>query len=205
MTFSFFLKGLIIGLAMSALVGPIGILCIRRTITGGRIFGLVSGLGVATADAIYGGIAGYGLIFISNFLINQQTWFRLGGGIFLFCLGLRTLLARPVAKEPTAQGKGLIGAFISMFFLTLTHPMTILIFVAIFAGLGLGAVGGNRLSISILVLGVFMGSTLWWFILSSVVGAFRTKFNLQGLLWVNRISGLVIMGFGLIALLSLIK
>ncbi len=203
MDLSFFLRGLIIGFSIAAPVGPIGVLCIRRTLAEGRVTGLASGLGAATADALCGCIAGFGLTFISNFLISQQFWLRLIGGGFLCYLGLRTLLAKPAEQAASAQGKGLVGAYASTFFLTITNPLTILAFAAILAGLGAGGDSGNYLSAAVLVLGVFIGSTLWWFILSGGVSLFRTKFTPRALRWVNIISGLIIIGFGLMALLSL--
>ena len=200
---SFLLRGLAIGFSIAAPVGPIGVLCIRRTLAEGRMYGLASGLGAATADAVYGGIAGFGLTFISTALIRQQVWLRLVGGAFLCFLGLKTFLARPTGQEATARGSGLVGAYASTFFLTLTNPMTILSFAAIFAGLGVADAGGSYVSAGVLVLGVFIGSTLWWLFLSGAVSLFRTKLSAQKLAWVNRTSGLIITGFGLFALLSL--
>lgn len=203
MDISFLLRGLLIGFSIAAPVGPIGVLCIRRTLADGRSSGLVSGLGAATADAIYGGIAGFGLTFISSLLISQHFWFRLIGGVFLCYLGIKTFLTKPAEQAATARGKGLLGAYASTVFLTLTNPTTILSFAAIFAGLGIANANGNYLSASILVLGVFLGSALWWFILSGGVSLFRTKFNTRALRWVNRISGILITAFGLLAFLSL--
>jgi threonine/homoserine/homoserine lactone efflux protein len=204
MDISFLLRGLIIGFSIAAPVGPIGVLCIRRTLAEGRASGLVSGLGAATADAIYGCIAGFGLTFVSNFLVSQQVWLRLVGGVFLCYLGLKTLLAKPAEQAASATGTGLAGAYASTFLLTLTNPMTIISFAAIFAGLGLAASGESYRSAAVLVLGVFMGSALWWLVLSGGVGLFRAKFDPRGLQWVNRISGAVITGFGLFALLSVV-
>jgi len=203
MEVGFLLRGLVIGFSIAAPVGPIGLLCIRRTLAEGRASGLVSGLGAATADAIYGCIAAFGLTFISKILFSQQLWLRLIGGAFLCYLGLKTFLSRPAKQAASAQGDGLVGAYGSTFFLTLTNPMTILSFAAIFAGLGVASASGNYLSAGVLVLGVFIGSALWWLILSSGVGLFRAKFSPHGLRWVNRISGVIIAGFGLLALLSL--
>jgi threonine/homoserine/homoserine lactone efflux protein len=200
MEWSLLFKGLVIGLSIAAPVGPIGVLCVRRTLAEGRAFGLASGLGAATADAVYGCFAGFGLTFVSSFLVRQQVWLRLIGGVFLCYLGLRTLLARPPEEGAEARGRGLIGAYASTFFLTLTNPMTVISFAAIFAGLGLADAGGQYL----LVLGVFIGSALWWLILSGGVGIVREKFSLHGLKWVNRISGVMIIGFGLLALLSVV-
>ncbi len=178
-------------------------LCIRRTLANGWASGLVSGLGAASADAVYGSIAGFGLAFISNFLVSQQVWLRLIGGLFLCFLGVRTFLARPA--EEAAQGKegGLLGAYASTLFLTLTNPMTIISFAAIFAGLGLASVHGNYGSAGILVLGVFTGSASWWLLLSGTVGMFRARFKPTLLRWVNRVSGALIVGFGIIALVSI--
>lgn len=202
MDISILLKGLIIGFSIAATIGPIGVLCIRRTLVEGRLSGLISGLGAATADAIYGAIAGFGLTLISNFLVDQQTWLRLIGGLFLIYLGLKTFLRRPKDLVLSDQRKKLIYVYGSTLFLTLTNPMTIISFVAVFTGLGLASESGNYLSASILVLGVFIGSALWWLLLSYGVGIFREKFNLAGLKWVNRISGVIILSFGLYVFLS---
>ena len=204
MDYSLFFRGLVIGFSIAAPVGPIGVLCIRRTLADGQISGLVSGLGAATADAMYGCVAGFGLTFISSALIDQQMWLRLFGGLFLLYLGLKTLLSRPAEQAANAAGGGLLGSYVSTFLLTVTNPLTILSFAAIFAGLGLANTSGNYVSALILVLGVFLGSASWWLLLSGGVGVFREKFNAQGLLWVNRISGAIITVFGVIALGGLV-
>jgi threonine/homoserine/homoserine lactone efflux protein len=200
----YFLKGLIIGFSIAAPVGPIGILCIRRTLAEGRLVGLVSGLGAATADALYGCIAGFGLTFISSFLVSQQTWLRLVGGLFLCTLGVRTFFAQPAEQAAASNGKGLLGAYASTLFLTLTNPMTILAFAAIFAGLGLASAPGSYASAAVLVMGVFSGSALWWLLLSGGVSLLRGKLNSGSLRWVNRISGVFITAFGVLALVSLV-
>jgi threonine/homoserine/homoserine lactone efflux protein len=203
MDMSVLLRGLIIGFLIAAPVGPIGVLCIRRTLAQGRAAGLVSGLGAATADAIYGCIAGFGLTFISSLLISQQGWLKLIGGAFLCYLGVKTLLAQPAERAASAGGIGLAGAYASTFLLTLTNPTTILSFVAVFAGMGLASMGGNYAAAGMLVLGVFCGSALWWLLLSGGVGLLRGRFDVRAMRWVNRLSGGVIMVFGLLALLSL--
>ena len=198
----FLLRGFIIGLSIAAPVGPIGVLCIRRTLNTGRAAGLVSGLGAASADAIYGCIAGFGLTFVSNFVVRQQFWLHLIGGMFLCYLGVKTFLSKPTDRAAAAKGKGLAGMYASTFFLTLTNPMTIISFAAVFVGLGLTSSNGNCATAALLVSGVFLGSASWWLILSGLVDIFRTRIQSRGLQWVNRISGLIIAGFGLIALLS---
>lgn len=196
------LKGMVIGFSIAAPVGPIGVLCIRRTLAEGRAAGLLSGLGAATADALYGAVAGLGLTFISSQLEGQQVWLRLFGGLFLLYLGVRTFIVHPAAEAAKASSRGLLGAYLSTFFLTLANPTTILSFVAVFAGLGAGG-GGDYLSAALLVTGVFIGSAFWWLLLSGVVGALRSRFNPRAMSWVNRLSGIAIGGFGLLALASL--
>lgn len=205
MDLSLFFRGLLIGFSIAAPVGPIGVLCIRRTLADGQLAGLVSGLGAATADAFYGCVAGFGLTFISSFLVGQKIWLSLFGGLFLLYLGIKTLLSKPAEKEAAVQQSGLLGSYLSTFLLTLTNPVTILSFAAIFAALGLGNASGSYASALILVLGVFLGSAAWWLLLSGGVGLFREKFNTQGLLWVNRISGVIITIFGIVALTSLVS
>ncbi len=199
---SFLIKGIIIGFSIAAPVGPIGVLCIRRTLADGRVSGLVSGLGAAAADAVYGFIAGFGLTFVSRFLIGGQAWLRLAGGAFLCVLGIRTFLSGPAEKAAPAAGRSLAGAFVSTFFLTLTNPMTILSFVGIFAGLGIAGAGGDYGAAGALVLGVFSGSALWWLLLSGSVGALREKVTPRGMQVVNRGAGAIIAAFGLLALLG---
>ncbi|MBN1148651.1 MAG: LysE family translocator [Anaerolineales bacterium] len=208
----FLLRGLLIGFSIAAPVGPIGVLCIRRSLAHGRLSGLASGLGAASADAVYGGVAALGLTLISAFLVEQQAWLRLVGGVFLVYLGLKTLLgARACAQQggaqhETAPSRGrLLGDYASTFFLTLTNPMTIISFAAVFAGLGLGSANSSPAAALALVLGVFLGSAAWWLLLSSITQALGAHFlKPGGLKWINRLSGAVIAAFGLAALLSLL-
>ncbi|MDJ0724132.1 MAG: LysE family transporter [Prochloraceae cyanobacterium] len=203
MYLSFFLKGLVIGISIAAPVGAIGILCIKQTLLQGRLVGFISGLGAATADGIYGCIAGFGLTFLSSFLIEQQFLFRAIGGSFLCYLGIKTFLEKPKSKEIYANKKSLASSYISTFLLTLTNPMTILSFTAIFAGLGLINSQANYSLAAIFVLGVFLGSASWWLLLSNGVNFFRKKFDFEKLSLLNRISGIIIISFGIAALFSL--
>lgn len=199
----FLLKGILLGFSIAAPVGPIGVLCIRRTLSGGMGNGFVSGLGAATADAIYGSIAALGLSVVSSFLLEQQFFLRLIGGVFLLYLGYTTYKSVPAETAATASGEGLLGAYASTLVLTITNPMTILSFTAVFAGLGLGAADETSTSALFLVLGVFIGSMLWWAILSGLVNVLRDRFDHQRLKWVNRLSGILIAGFGFYCLYSL--
>ncbi len=204
MNLSFFARGLLIGLSIAATVGPMCFLCIQRTLNRGQLYGLVSGLGIATADAVYGSIAAFGLTLITNFLVSEQQWIRLIGGLFLIYLGLKTILTRPAERAALARANGYLGAYVSTFLLTLTNPLTILSFAAIFAGIGVGSAGKSVVTATAVVLGVFAGSTLWWIILISGISLLRKKFTPQWLLWINRISGAIITVFGVLAVLSLI-
>jgi threonine/homoserine/homoserine lactone efflux protein len=198
------LKGFLIGISIAAPVGPIGVLCIRRTLADGRLAGLATGLGAATADAVYGAIAAFGLAIITSFLVEQQVWLRLFGGLFLCYLGVRTFLAKPAEKAAEASEGGLLSAYLSTFVLTLTNPLTILSFAAIFAGISSsmdGAIITGGLS---LVLGVFLGSAAWWLFLSGLVSLFRSRFDQNAMVWVNRISGAIILTFGVVALYMII-
>ena len=205
MDLTFLLRGLVIGFSIAAPVGPIGVLCIRRTLAEGRASGLVSGLGAASADAMYGMVAAFGLTFISSFLIDQKIALRLIGGAFLLYLGVKTLLAKPAEQTQTmaTEDRNLIAAYASTFFLTVTNPLTNISFAAIFAGLGIVSANGNYLTAATLVVGVFLGSALWWLVLSGGVAVLRSRVNAFALQWVNRISGVVIAAFGLVALVSL--
>ena len=203
MGLGFLISGLIIGFSIAAPVGPIGVLCIRRTLAEGRLHGLISGLGAATADAIYGCIAAFGLTFISDLLVQQQLWLRLFGGVFMCLLGAKTLFAKPSEKSPQGKKAGPLGAYGSTFFLTLTNPMTILSFAAIFVGIGLGSAVADYGSATLLVFSVFAGSALWWLMLSGTVGLLRKKVSLSVLKWINRVSGAIITGFGVLILVSI--
>jgi threonine/homoserine/homoserine lactone efflux protein len=197
------LKGLIIGFSIAAPVGPIGVLCINRSLERGALTGFITGVGAATADGIYGVIAAFGLTFISTFLLDHQHWIRSIGGIFLCYLGVKIFLAKPSEKKIQPAQHNLFLAYATTFFLTITSPMTILCFVAVFAGLGLGSIHVDYSQASFLVGGVVIGSLLWWLILSIGAAALRNKLNQHALRWVNFVSGAIIFLFGLAALISL--
>jgi len=201
----FFLKGLLIGFSIAAPVGPIGLLCIQRTFAYGRRSGLVTGLGAATADGLYGAVAAFGLTAISGVLVGQQFWFRLIGGLFLVYLGIRTFLSKIAENAGPSNHSSLIRDYASTVFLTITNPMTILSFAAVFAGLGLANSGGGQASPALMVAGVVLGSTLWWFALSSGVSLVGSKLNRGSLSIVSRISGAILVGFGIFALATISK
>lgn len=200
-----FARGVLIGLAIAAPVGPIGVLCINRTLREGRMAGFVSGLGAATADLIYGTIAVLGLTALTGALVGISFWTRLLGGLFLCYLGLRTLRAPPAAAQPaTGATRGLLRAYASTLILTLTNPATIIAFGAIFAGLGAGGAARGYGEGLLLAIGVAAGSALWWLTLSGAAGLLRSRLTPAALRWINRGAALIILGFGLAALWSLI-
>lgn len=195
-----FFKGIVIGFSIAAPVGPIGLLCIQRTLTGGRLIGLISGFGAASADAVYGMIAAFGLTVVADMMMAHQFWLRLIGGLFLCYLGARTWRAKPAEQAASAdQCARPFSAYASVFFLTLTNPITILAFAGIFAGVGMSGASGSA---ALMMAGVFCGSMLWWTILSSVTGLMHGKISPQTLAWVNRCAGGIIGAFGLVALCS---
>lgn len=200
----FLLKGIILGFSIAAPVGPIGLLCIRRTLAEGKASGFVSGLGAATADALYGFIAAFGLTAVSTLLLDYQLPIRTTGSLFLFYLAVKIFISKPAEKTgEVGLHTPLWKSYASTFFLTLTNPATALSFVAVFAGLGVASNEAGYLSGGSMVLGVFLGSALWWLLLSGGVGLFRKKLDVQKLVWVNRISGILIATLGLISLLGI--
>jgi threonine/homoserine/homoserine lactone efflux protein len=196
------IRGFIIGLSIAVPVGPIGVLCIRRTLAEGRLRGLVTGLGAATGDATYGGVAAFGLSIVTNFLVGQQTWLRLIGGAFLVYLGAKTFMLRPPERAAEAKGGGILTNYISTLLLTVTNPLTILMITAVFAGFGVALTRFDQAAI--VTMGVFLGSASWWIVLTLIVGLLRGRFDARWLRAVNMISGLVIAGFGIYSIAYLL-
>ena len=197
------MKGIVLGFSIAAPVGPIGILCIRKTLYQGKSYGFISGLGAATADAVYGSIAALGLTIISQFLIRQSNWINLFGAMFLLYLAYVTFRA-PVSNniEKDHARMNYIRTFGTTLFLTLTNPLTIVSFIGIFAGMNIGPVSGSSVY---LVLGVFIGSAIWWLLLSSFVGLFRKMICSRTMKLINTISSLILLGFGIYSLYKTYK
>lgn len=191
-----FLKGLIVGLAVCVPVGPIGLLSMRRILIDGRIAGLASILGASLMDGIYCAIAGFGITFISTFLQHEKVMIRLVGGLILLLVGARIFFARPPEMSPHTRNGGLLGAFTSTLFLMLANPMPILVFSAAFTALGVYGWQGDYASVAVLVAGVFCGSVLWAPILVFAGRLFQSSFGAQQSKRINRISGIMMAGFG---------
>lgn len=197
-----FIKGLMTGFAIAAPVGPIAVLCIQRSLQNGFRIGLMTGLGAALADGAYGLIAAFGLTAISSLLMQHQFWVRVIGGVFLLYLGIRILLTPP--REKSANDKpdrSAWHAFVTTYFLTLTNPMTILSFVAIFAGLGLGSTSTNYSDAIFLVTGITLGSAIWWMFLSGGIALIlHHRMTASTMRIINWLSGMIILVFGIFSL-----
>jgi threonine/homoserine/homoserine lactone efflux protein len=188
----FFLKGIVVGAVIAVPVGPVGILCLRRSIFEGQAAGLVSGLGAATADAFFGVVAAFGLTFVSKWLLGYEGLLRAAGGCYLLYAGGRALFATPHEAAEQSEREGLFRDFFSTFALTITNPITILVFLGIFEALGLSGARATLLRAGVLVAGVWTGSFLWWLLLSLGVGIFRRSIGGHHLAWISRGSGAIL-------------
>lgn len=199
-----FLKGLLFGFLLAATVGPMWVLCFRRTLAQGPMAGFVSGMGIAVADGLYGAVAAFGLTAISGFLLRHAFWIGLVGGVFLAYLGIKTLVAKPRLDGESQEKVGHSGAFLSTLGLTLANPPTILAFVAIFAGLGLAS-NADYGAASLVVLGVFLGSASWWVLLAAGAGWMRNRIGPGLFRIINVVAGLTILGFAIWQLATVLR
>jgi len=196
-----FLKSFILGLSVSAPVGPIGLLCIQRTLNKGKSAGFITGFGAVTANLIYASIAAFGFTVVSSFLLEQELYIKLFGSIFLLCLGVKTFLKKPARSAANLEGGTLLGMFLSTFFLMITNPIAIINFVAMFTGLGFNSNASSMTSAFVLISGVFIGSSIWWVFLSFLISIFRNKIT-PHLSLVNKLAGSLII---LLAIFTFIK
>jgi threonine/homoserine/homoserine lactone efflux protein len=197
------LRGFVLGFAIAASPGPIFFLCLRRTLDRGWLNGLISGLGVATADAFYAAVAAFGVGAVTSVLVAERRWLALVGGTVLVVLGLRTVLIQPKSAAPTqlSNGAGLAWAYLSTLGLTLTNPATIISFAALVAALGIGISGGYPRP-SLLVLGVLLGSATWWCVLAGLAAGLRARVTPRVVRGVSTVSGIAIGALGVLAILS---
>ena len=202
MSIELLFKGLMIGFSIAMPVGPIGLLCIRNVLTFGILCGLITGLGAACADAIYGALAGFGIAAISTFLENHGTYLQTLGALFLCYLGISTFLAKASKSSNEETTLAHSRAFLATFFLTLTNPMTIISFAGVYAGLGIGHESSSVSQALVTTLGVFLGSAAWWMILSFASSFFREKMSAKSSVWLNKFSGSILFGFGAFTLIS---
>lgn len=202
-----FINGLIFGIVIAAPVGPVGVLCVQRTLSEGRLHGLLSGLGAAIGDSLYGAVAAFGVSAIAVWVADHQATLRTIGGIVLLLLAAKTVLVesrRPVAAPAAdkVHTESLLQDFISTFLLAVTNPITLLTFAGLFATLGSTRAGHSVDTAAVLVAGVFIGSALWWFALSSTANLARPLLDGSYQAWISRISAAILVGFGVYALIT---
>lgn len=193
------IRGVIAGLIIAAPVGPVNVLCMHRTILNGWRAGVISGLGSASADVIYGAVAGFSITFVINFLEKELFWIRLVGGLLLMAIGVWYFFKSP-GSLASKEGEDVAATFRDTFFLTLTNPTTVLSFLAVLAALGMAQHRHWWLTL-FMVAGIFTGSMLWWIILASIMSRLRDRFNDRSLVWMNRIAGIAIGAFGIVSFL----
>lgn len=204
MELSPFLQGIIIGLTLAVPVGPISLLCIRHSITGGRLHGIVSGIGVATADSLYAAVAVLGLTAVSGFIVSQQIIFRAIAGLVLIAVGIKVFISVPPDPGVNTGHGSYSRDYLSMLALALANPLTILFFLVVLPGFGI-VLGGTSLSSSAeFILGIFSGSATWWIILCGTIGSVRSRLTSRNLQMINRISGILIVCFGIGTLLLIV-
>ncbi len=202
-----FIKGLLIGLFASIPLGPIGVICIQRTLNKGKISGFVSGLGAASADTFFAAIASFSLTIIIAFIEEKREIFQLVGGVVVALLGVKIFFTNPVAQLRRHKRKknGLLEDFLSVFLVTVTNPLAIFLFIALFASFGVVSEETNWEHSLIVLSGVATGATLWWYILTTLVNYFRAQFRLKQLWWINKTSGAVIFILGALAIIGTAK
>jgi len=200
----FLIKGLVVGFLASIPLGPVGVLCIQRTIHKGKLSGVFSGMGSATVDAFFALVAALGLTYIINFIEEQQFYIQLIGGVVLIIVGARIFYANPIKqiRRHRRRKNKLIEDYFSVLFLTLSNPVAIFLFVAAFAGIGIVSSNDTSLDSSLIIIGVFLGAMVWWMTLTFLVDLFRKRFRLKQLWWINKIAGVLVVVFGVAAMLS---
>lgn len=202
----YLLNGFIIGLTASIPLGPVGLICIQKTLNGRLKNGIASGLGAASADTFFAIVAAFGISAVHNFIEAQQFYLRIAGGMILIGLGLKFFLTNPAIqiRKQRNRGNSMWADFVSVFVLTLSNPLTVFVFGAVFAGFGIIPDNSTWFEMSELVLGIFIGAGTWWIVLVSTVNVFRYKFRLRRLWWMNKIMGVIITAFGLFAIVSVL-
>lgn len=197
-----FIKGFAVGLGASIPLGPIGIICVQKTLSKGRNSGFISGLGATMTDVIFAAIALFSLAFIQDIITKQRAWVMLVGGVIVALFGLKLFLTNPVKqiRQKNAGNNRYWGDFFSAFIMTITNPGAFFLILGAFAIVGLDITNSSsNYVIATILWGVFLGAASWWFILSTSINVFRKKFRLRQLLIINRVSGIIVMVLGVIS------
>lgn len=198
-------QGLLVGFLASVPLGPIGVICIQRTLNSGHTSGFFSGIGAATADTLFATLAVFSLSFLTDFMDSHKVWFTAVGGILIIVLGVSIFNKRVKRPSQRRQTKSsLLSDYFSILFLTLTNPAYILVFITLFAALGISGEGHAAGWNCALLLGVSAGAACWWFTLTYVVSRLRKRFRLRHLWWINKITGGLIVLFGVLLVLSIV-
>ncbi|WP_065218142.1 MULTISPECIES: LysE family translocator [Butyricimonas] len=200
-------KGMLVGLMVSIPLGPMGVLIIQKTLHKGALSGFIAGMGAASADLFYAAVAAFGLGFVINIVQAHELLLQIIGGIFLIVIGLKIYFDNPIRQiRQRRQGRvsktGLLGDYLSLFFLTVSNPITVVVFMAVFAGMSVFGESSSLLGEVLVVSGVLLGGGVWWYTLSTLVNIFRKKFRLRVLITINRVSGMVITVLGALVILS---
>ena len=196
MDYGLFIQGIIIGLTLAVPVGPLSLVCIQRTVAGGRLHGIISGLGVATSDSFYAAVAFLGLTSVSGLIIGHQSQFRLLAGIALILVGIRVFRSIPSAVREGDGQEPYLQDYLSLLAIAAANPFTIIFFITILPGFGVVAQGTTLIAAVPFVAGIFLGSSVWWIILCGSLGSVRSRLGTDNLRWINRISGILIACFG---------
>lgn len=187
-------KGIIVGVVVSAPLGPVGVLCIQRTLNKGRWYGFVTGLGAALSDICYALITGYGMSFMDELILKHQMFLQVVGSIMLLAFGIYTFRSNPVKSlRPTSNNRGsLLHNFVTAFFVTLSNPLIIFLFIGLFARFSF-VMPGSPLGFQLVgYLAIILGALIWWFSITYFVNKVRTRFNVRGIWILNQIIGVVV-------------
>ena len=200
-------KGMLVGLMVSIPLGPMGVLIIQKTLHKGALSGFIAGMGAASADLFYAAVAAFGLGFVINIVQAHELLLQIIGGIFLIMIGLKIYFDNPIRQiRQRRQGRvsktGLLGDYLSLFFLTVSNPITVVVFMAVFAGMSVFGESSSLLGEVLVVAGVLLGGGVWWYTLSTLVNIFRKKIRLRVLITINRVSGMIITILGALVILS---
>lgn len=200
-------KGMLVGLMVSVPLGPMGVLIIQKTLHKGALSGFVAGMGAASADFFYATVAAFGLGFVLNTVQAHELLLQILGGIFLIGIGLKIYFDNPIRqirqrRSGRVSKKGLVGDYVSLFFLTVSNPLTVVVFMAVFASMAVFGEEASPVGEFLVVFGVLLGGGVWWYTLSTLVNIFRKKFRLRVLVTINRVSGMVIAILGALVILA---
>lgn len=200
-----FWKAFTAGFLIAAPVGAVGVLCIQRTLLSGLRSGLITGLGAAFADTIYGAVAAFGMVLITSFIDEHRIAFRLLGAIVIFILGFKQVFKKAAVTVKPVSVTTLGKDFITTFFITLTNPITIFAFMAIFAASDAGGKSGNALAIAVTIIGVFLGALSCWGTITGITYAFREKIENKHYGIINRTGAVLILCFGFYLLYEFVR